>query len=105
MSSEPIAVQCPFTSSLREFRGYWAGSGIPGPPPMLVSTAFPCASISRSFPIHSSSPALDFIRVPYLRPTYLQPFGRPFDFLSEFPGLGLALVTDVVVQEVEQGCA
>src|SRR6218665_58031 len=42
---------------------------------------------------------LDFIRVSSLRPTYLLPFGQPFTYslLGEFPGLGLALVPDVVV--------
>jgi len=28
MGSAPVGVQCPITSSLGEFLGYWAGSGI-----------------------------------------------------------------------------
>src|SRR6218665_3784106 len=49
---------------------------------------------------------LDFNRVSSLRPTYCHPFGRPFTYLlCEFPSLGLALVPDVVVPEVEQWCA
>src|SRR6218665_2411054 len=51
--------------------------------------------------------SLDFNRVSSLRPTYRHPFGRPFTYslLGEFPGLGLALVPDVVVPEAEQRCA
>src|SRR6218665_1524630 len=50
--------------------------------------------------------SLNFNRVSSLRPTYRHPFGRPFTYslLGEFPGLGLALVPDVVVSEAEQRC-
>src|SRR6218665_3526437 len=50
---------------------------------------------------------LNFNRVSSLRPMYRHPFGRPFTYslLGEFPGLGLALVPDVVVSEAEQWCA
>src|SRR6218665_3594901 len=45
---------------------------------------------------------LDFNRVSSLRPTYRHPFCRPFTYLlGEFPGLGLALVPDVVVPEAD----
>ena len=55
------------------------------------------------FSIRSYLP-LDFNRVSSLRPTYRHPFGRPFTcFLGEFPGLGLALVPDVVVPEADSG--
>jgi len=42
---------------------------------------------------------LDFNRVASLRPTYRHP--SLSHFLGEFPGLGLALIPDVVVSEAE----
>src|SRR6218665_1943360 len=58
------------------------------------------------FSIRSYLP-LYFNRVSSLRPTYRHPFGQPFTYplLGEFPGLGLALILDVVVPEAEQRCA
>src|SRR6218665_2163680 len=58
------------------------------------------------FSIRSYLP-LDFNRISSLRPTYRNPFGRPFTYslFGEFPGLGLTLVPDVVVPEAEQRCA
>ena len=56
------------------------------------------------FSIRSYLP-LDFNRVSSLLPTNRHPFGRPFTYslLGEFPGLGLALVPDVVVPEADSG--
>ena len=49
---------------------------------------------------------LDFIHVSSLQLMYLCPFGRPFIYslFRWVPGLELALVPDVVVPQVEQGC-
>src|SRR6218665_1316829 len=54
------------------------------------------------FSIRSYLP-LDFNRFSSLQPTYRHPFGRPFILsrLGEFPGLGLALIPDVVVSGAE----
>src|SRR6218665_110376 len=105
----PLGVQCPISSSLGEFpSSYWDWLWCPGFSPVLVSM------IHRSslhfpylvFSIRSYLP-LDFNRHSSLRPTYRHPFGRPFTYslFSEFPGLGLTLVPDVVVPEAEQRCA
>src|SRR6218665_3535217 len=59
MGSAPVGVQCPLTSSLGEFLGYWAGSGILGYRPFWCPSPFPSPSISRCFSIHSS-PAIGF---------------------------------------------
>src|SRR6218665_2727222 len=81
------------------------GSGILGYRPSWCLSPFPSPSISRCFPFTLRLP-LDFFRVSSLRPTYLHPFGQPFTYslLGEFPGLGLALVPNVVVPEAEQRC-
>src|SRR6218665_452235 len=93
--------------SLGEFPRYWDWLWCPGLSPVLVSIALPFA-FDLVFSIRSYMP-LDFNRVSSLRPTYCHPFGRGTfaltHFLGEFPGLGLALVPDVVVTEAEQRCA
>src|SRR6218665_346160 len=80
LGPQPVGVQCPLTSSLGEFTGYWDWLRYPGLLPVLVSIAFPLSpSISRCFPFTLYMP-LDFIRVSFLRPTYLHPFDLPFTF-------------------------
>ena len=79
----------------------------------LVSWAFARIGVHRPslrfpylmFSIRSYLP-LDFNCVSSLRPAYRHAFGRPFTYslLGEFPGLGLALVPDVVVPKAEQRC-
>ena len=51
MGSAPVGVQCPITSSLGEFLGYWAGSCILGYCPCWCrpTSYFPSLSISRCF--------------------------------------------------------
>src|SRR6218665_1002389 len=60
MGSAPVGVQCPLTSSLGEFPGYWDWLWYPGLSPVLVSNAFPFAFHIWVFSIHSSSPAIGF---------------------------------------------
>src|SRR6218665_3830740 len=60
MGSAPVGAQCPLTSSLGEFLGYWVGSGILGYSPCWCPLPFPSPSISQCFSIHSSSPAIGF---------------------------------------------
>ena len=70
LGPQPVGVQCPLTSSLGEFPGYWDWLRYPMLPPVLVSIAFSSSpSLSRCFSIHFS-PA---ISVSSLRPTYLHP--------------------------------
>src|SRR6218665_302750 len=61
MGSAPVGVQCPLTSSLGEFPGYWDWFWYPGFLPVLVS--FPSPSISRCFPFTLLHLPLDFIRL------------------------------------------
>src|SRR6218665_1080483 len=56
--STPVGVQCPLTSSLGEFPGYWTGSGILGYCPCWCPSPFLSPSIAWCFSIHSSSPAI-----------------------------------------------
>ena len=78
-------------------------------PPVLVSIAFPHSpSISLCLSLTFLPLPLHFIRVSSLRPMYLHPLGRPVSyslFIGEFPGLGLALVPDIVFSEAKQRCA
>src|SRR6218665_1580418 len=94
--------------SLPHWVGFWAigtGSGVLGFCPCWCLSPFPSPSTSQCFSIHSSSPAIEFHSCFFLTDVSA-PIGRPFTyFLGELPGLGLALVLDVVVPKAEQGCA
>jgi len=75
---------------------------------VLVSIAFPFAfPYLGVFPFTILHLPFNFIRVSSLWLMYLHPSVDPSltQFLGEFPGLGLALVPDVVVAEAEQGGA
>src|SRR6218665_2048210 len=62
MGSAPVHVgaQCPLTSSLGEFLGYWDWLWCPGLSPVLVSISLPFAFHISVFSIHYSSPAIGF---------------------------------------------
>src|SRR6218665_2217710 len=60
MGSAPVGVQCPLTSSLGEFLGYWAAFVILGYRPCWCLSPFPLPSISQCFSIHSSSLSIGF---------------------------------------------
>src|SRR6218665_897090 len=102
----PVGVQCPISSSLGEFPSYWDWLWCPGLLPVLVSIALPFAFHTWCFPF-----ALICHRISIVFPLY----GRRLATHSvdpslthcsgEFPGLGLALVPNVVVPEAEQRCA
>jgi len=53
--------------------------------------------------VYSSSAAIEFHSVFFFTTDVSAPFSRPFTYslFSEFPGLGLALVPDVVVLEAD----
>ena len=92
-----LNVQCPIASSLGEVPSYWDWLWCPGLSPILMSIALP-------FAFHTCSYLpLDFNRVSSLCPTYC---AHLVDLslthsVGEFPGLGLALVPDVVALEAE----
>ena len=109
MGSAPVGVQCPFTSSLGEFPGYWDWFWYPGLSPLLVSIAFPVLpSISHCFSIHSSLPAIEYHSCFFFTTDVSAPTGWPFIYslcrwVSRLrTGSG---VPNVVVPEAEQGCA
>src|SRR6218665_1072790 len=97
----PVGVQCPISSSLGEFPSW-----CPGLSPVLASIALPFAFHTWCFP---------FALIYHWNSIVFLLYGRRIathsvdpsltHFLGEFPGLGLALVPDVVVPEAEQQCA
>src|SRR6218665_1177862 len=60
LGTQPVSVQCPLTSSLGEFPGYWDWLWYPGLPPVFVSIAFPFAYNISVFVHPHSSPAIGF---------------------------------------------
>src|SRR6218665_4059474 len=97
----PVGVPCSIFSSLGEFPSYWDWLWCPGLSPVLVSIALPFAFHTWCFPL---ALICHWILIVFL--LYRHPFGRPFTYnhyLGEFPGLGLALVPDVVVPEAGSG--
>jgi len=78
MGSVPVGAQCPLTSSLSEFLGYWDWLWYPGLLPMLVSIAFPFAFHISVFPIHSSSLAIEVNSYFFIMTYVSAPIGQPF---------------------------
>src|SRR6218665_160469 len=72
--------ECPLTSSIREFLGYWAGYGILCFRPCWCPLPFLRLSYLSVFPFTFLRLFLDFIRVSSLRPTYLRTFGQPLTY-------------------------
>src|SRR6218665_3975391 len=88
------------------FLGYWAGSGILGYHPSWRPPPFFLPSISQSFSIHSSSPAIGFHSCFFFTADASAPIRSTLHLLFKgVSGLGLALVPNVAVPEAEQGCA
>ena len=85
--------------TIGEFSSYRDWLWCPGLSPVLVSIVLPFAFHTWCFPFALICLPLDFNRVSSFRPTYSHPSVDPSltHFLGEFPGLGLALVPDVVV--------
>src|SRR6218665_305942 len=99
----PVGVQCPISSSRGEFPSYWDWLWCPGRSPVLVSITLPFAFHTWCF--HSLLSAIGFQSCFFFTADLSPPIRSTLHFLGEFPGLGLALVSDVVVPEVEQRCA
>src|SRR6218665_1379306 len=105
MGSTPVGVQCPLTSSLDELEDWFWYLGFS---PVLMSIAFPFAfHISVFFhPLFFTCHWISFVFLLCGRRICTHSVDPSLThFLSEFPGLGLALVPDVVVREAEQRCA
>src|SRR6218665_2579854 len=95
----PVGVQCPISSSPGEFPSYWDWLWCPGLSPVSVSITLPFAFHTCYFPFALSAIGFQscffftfFIVTHSVNPSLTH-------FLGEFPGLGLALVPDVVVPE------
>src|SRR6218665_1894043 len=106
LGPQPVGVQCPITSSLGQFPGYWDWLRCPELPPVRVGVhrPFPFAfHISVVFPLTLHLP-LDFIGVSFYDRRICTHSVDPSltHFLGEFPDLGLALVPNVVVPEADQ---
>src|SRR6218665_3773547 len=109
MGSAPVGVQCPLASSLGEVSRLLGWLWYPGLLPMLVSML-----VSLCLPYLGVFPFTLFFSCHWISFVFLLDGRRICTHsvdpslthpLSEFPGLGLALVPDVVVPEVEHGCA
>src|SRR6218665_3993633 len=102
----PVGVQCPISSSLGEFPSYWDWLWCPGLSPVLVSIALPFAFHTWCFPFALICRWISIVFLLYGRRIAIHSvYPSLTHFLGEFPGLGLALVPDVAVQEAEQRCA
>src|SRR6218665_529416 len=110
MGSRPYVSNVPSLPHYVSFQTIRTGSGILGFRPCWCPSAFlshihvPYLGV---LPFTLPHLQLNFIRVASLRLMYLHPSVDPSlaYFLGEFPGMGLALLPDVVVSEAEQRCA
>ena len=100
----PIGVQCPISSSLGEFPSYWNWLWCPGLSPVLVSITLPFA-FHWCFPFAIICHWISIVFLLYGRRIATHSVDPSLThFLGEFPGLGLALVPNVVVPEAGQRC-
>src|SRR6218665_625164 len=103
-SSMPVGVQCPISSSLGEFPTYWDWLWCPGLSPVLVSIALPFGFHTWCFPFVLTCHWISIVFLLYGRRIATHSVDPSLThFLGEFPGLGLALVPDVVVPEADSG--
>src|SRR6218665_3004500 len=94
----PVGVQCPISSSLGEFPSYWDWLSFPGLSPVLMSIALPFAFHTWCFPFALICHWISIVFLLYGQRTATHSVDPSLiHFLGEFPGLGLALVHDVVV--------
>src|SRR6218665_3034644 len=95
----PVGIQCSISSSLGEFPSYWDWL-------ILVSIALPFAFHTWCFPFALICHWISIVFLLYGRRIATHSVGPSLThFLGKFPGLGLALVPDVVVPQAEQRCA
>src|SRR6218665_2966199 len=99
-----VGVQCPNSSSLGEFPSYWDWLWCPGLSPVLVPIALPFAFHTWCFPFALICHWISIVFLLYGRRIATHSVDPSVThFLGEFPGLGLALVPDVVVPEADSG--
>src|SRR6218665_2637762 len=85
---------------------YWDWLWCPGLSPVLVSITLPFAFHTWCFPFALICHWISVVFLLYGRRIATHSVDPSLtNFLGEFPGLGLALVPDVVVPEAEQRCA
>src|SRR6218665_2659613 len=102
----PVGVQCPIFSALGEFPSFWDWLWDPGLSLVLVSIALPFAFHTWCFSFALICHWFSIVFLLYGRRIATHSVDPSLThFLGEFPGLGLALVPDVVVPEAEQWCA
>src|SRR6218665_1390062 len=100
----PVGVQCTISSSLGEFPSYWDWLWCPGLSPVLASIALPFAFHTWCFPFALICHWISIVFLLYGRRIATHSVDPSLThFLGEFPGLRLALVPDVVVQEADSG--
>src|SRR6218665_2716490 len=99
-----VGVQCPISSSLGEFPSYRDWLWCPELSPVLVSIALPFAFHTWCFPFALICHWISIMFLLYGRCIATHSVEPSLThFLGEFPGLGLALVPDVMVQEADSG--
>src|SRR6218665_1198626 len=87
-----------------EFPSYWDWLWCPGLSPVLVSIALPFAFHTWCFPFAVICHWISIVFLLYGRRIATHSVDPSLThFLGEFPGLGLALVPDVVVPEADSG--
>src|SRR6218665_1613357 len=102
----PTGVQCSISSSLGEFPSYWDWHWCPGLSSVLVSITLPFAFHIWCFTFALICHWISIVFLLYGRRIATHSVDPSLThFLGEFPGLGLALVPDVVDREAEQRCA
>src|SRR6218665_2747191 len=106
MGLAPVGVQCPLTSPLGEFQSRllgWLWYPAMGYRPCWCPSPFPSPSIYRYISMHSLFFTCYWISFVFYRICTHSVDPSLTRFLCEFPGLGLALIPDVVVPETEPG--
>src|SRR6218665_3440357 len=105
LGPQPVGVQCPLSSLLGEFPGYWDWFRYPGLRPVLVSIIFSPFAFHISVFFHSLFYVchwISFVLLLYDRRICTHSID-PSLADGEFPDLGLALIPDAFVPEAEHG--
>src|SRR6218665_3663818 len=104
LGSMAVGVQCPISSSLGDFPSYGDWLWCPGLSPVLVSITLPFAFNTWCFPFALIYHWISIVFLLYGRRIATHSVDPSLiHILGEFPGLGLALVLDVVVPEADSG--
>src|SRR6218665_830585 len=97
LGSTPVGVQCPISFSLGEFSSYWDWLWCPGLLPLFSSITLPSSTHNFFFPFALICHWISVVFLLYGRRIATHSVDPSLThYLGEFPGLGLALVPDVV---------